>query len=340
MRYSKYRIFFLGCVFAVVSAGNVPAFAQSVNCEAALQFDSTVIEQNYLGKLSIMNVINQSNFEEAKKNYGAKIPGYFDGTFSDFSQKRSEFSQSLNIDQSVKSDTTYVQRVLSPAGAKAFAECVAKTTGEPLVAWISSGQRSPNVAVAIRNGRAGNGSVKVSFDMPGHITASTDQLELSNGSTRTVIFQSPLEKPFLVVINADDSANSASYSVPPLEMPPYVQMVSKREYQAVRGTAICGAGGFGNTAGNYSPTDGYLNALSGYRLLPETLSIVSRKVIGGPGLSGDPVFIWTNKPTGASNPTAMVGHPTQCNGNSPHTQGHTAYDFEVSSFRDVISKAQ
>lgn len=329
----------LGCFISGLVGTNV-AYAQTVNCEAALQFDTTVIEQNYLGRLAILNVVNSSNFEEAQKNYGAKIPGYFDGNFSEFSQKRAEFSQTLNVDQSIKSDSTYVQRVLSPAGAKAFADCLARTSGDPFVAWISSGQRSTSVAVSIRNGRAGNGGVKVTFDLPDYIKSFSSPFELSNGSTKTIIFQAPLDKPFLVILNAEDATTTAAYTVPPLEMAPYVQMVSKKEYATVRGVAVCGAGGHGSTAGNYAPTDVYLTAANGYRLLPDTLTITGRSVIGGPGLSRDPVFVWDKRPADTSFPTTMVGHPTQCEGNSGHTQGHTAYDFEVNSFREVVTKVQ
>lgn len=334
----------LGLLATAIAASGLlcatPAMAQNENCEAALQFDTVSLQQNYLAKLALLNVVTQSNYEEAKKNYAASVPGYFGGSFDDFSKKRSELSQSLSIDQTTQFDSTYVQRVLSPTGAKAFAECMATKNGYPLVAWISSGQRSPTVAITIRRNVPGNGKIRISVAAPDYIKVMSGEFDLTAASAKTIFLQAPLDKPFLVAINGSDATTGADYTVPPIEMPPFVQLVSRREYAAVTGTAVCGAGGHGSTAGNYAPTDVYLSAKSGYRLLPSTLRITGRRVVGGPGLSRDPVFVWQNQPSGSSEPSVMIGHPTQCDGNSGHTQGHTAYDFTLDSYREVISRVQ
>ena len=324
-------------VIGLAAFAGAPQQAWATSCEAALQFDTVSVQQNYLGKLAVLNVVTQSNYEETKQNFGASVPGYFGGSFEDFAKKRSELQQSLSIDQTVQFDSNYVQRVLSPAGAKAFSDCVAIQTGAPLVAYISSGQRSPVVAVTVRRYAPGNNKVKVSISAPDYITVNSGEFELSSGSAKTVFLQAPLDKPFIAVVNASDAANGADYTVDPLEMPPYVQIVSKRVFATVTGTAVCGAGGFGSTAANYQPTDVYMNALTGYRMLPDTLRITARRVVGGPGLSRDPIFVWERRPAGSAEPVVMVGHPTQCDGNSGHTQGHTAYDFAVDSYHDVFT---
>lgn len=314
-----------------------PSQAWATSCEAALQFDTVSLQQNYLAKLAVLNVVNQSNYEETKQNFGATVPGYFGGSFEDFAKKRSDFQQSLSIDQTVQFDSNYVQRVLSPAGAKAFSECVASQSGADLVAYVSSGQRSPVVAVTVRSYRAGTNKIKVSISAPDYIKVNSGEFELSAGSAKTVFLQAPLDKPFIVAINASDAVNGADYTVAPLEMPPYVQIVSRREFATVTGTAVCGAGGHGSTAANYQPTDVYMNAQTGYHMLPDTLRITARRVVGGPGLSHDPVFVWDRRPAGSAEPVVMVGHPTQCEGASGHTQGHTAYDFAVNSYHDVLT---
>lgn len=312
-----------------------PAWAES--CEAALQFDNVSLQQNYLAKLALLNVVNQSNYEETKRNFAASVPGYFGGSFDDFAKKRNDFQQSLSIDQTVQFDSNYVQRVLSPAGAKAFSDCMAAKSRAPLVAYISSGQRSSVVAVAVRNNAAGRNNMKVSISAPDYIKVLSGEFELSPGSAKTVFLQAPLDKPFIAVVNASDAVSGAGYTVDPLEMPPYVQIRSQREFATVTGTAVCGAGGFGSTAANYQPTDVYMNAQTGYRMLPDTLRITARKVIGGPGLSRDPIFVWEHRPAGSTEPLVMVGHPTQCDGLSGDTQGHTAYDFAVDSYHDVLT---
>jgi hypothetical protein len=317
-----------------VSIG-APSQARAESCEAALQFDTVSLQQNYLAKLALLNVVNQSNYEETKQNLGASVPGYFTGSFDDFAKKRNDFQQTLSIDQTAQFDSNYYQRVLSPTGAKAFADCMAHKTGAPLVAYIATGQRSSTVAITIRSNAPGTNKIKVSLAAPDYIKILSGDFELAAASAKTVFVQAPLDKPFLVAVNATDGSNGADYTVPPLEMPPYVQVVSNREFASVTGTAVCGAGGFGSTAANYQPTDVYMNAPTGYRMLPDTLRITARRVVGGPGLSRDPIFVWTKQPSGSAEPVVMIGHPTQCDGVSGHTQGHTAYDFAVDSYRDV-----
>ncbi len=328
---------------AIAAAGLLnaaPTMAQSENCEAALQFDTVSLQQNYLAKLALLNVVTQSNYEEAKKNYSASVPGYFGGSFDDFAKKRSELTQSLSIDQTTQFDSTYVQRVLSPTGAEAFAKCIATKNGYPLVAWIASGQRSPSVAITIRRNAPGNSKIRISVSAPDYIKVMNPEFDLTAASAKTIFVQAPLDKPFLLAINGSDAMTGADYTVPPIEMPPFVQLVSRREYAAVTGRAVCGAGGHGSTTANYSPTDVYLSAQTGYRLLPATLRITGRAVIGGPGLVRDPEFEWRSQPNGSSEPNVLIGHPKQCEGNSGHTQGHTAYDFSVDSYREVISKVK
>lgn len=314
-----------------------PSLARAESCEAALQFDTVSLQQNYLAKLALLNVVNQSNYEETKQNFGASVPGYFSGSFDDFAKKRNEFQQTLSVDQTVQFDSNYYQRVLSPAGAKAFAECMASKNGAALVAYIATGQRSSTVAITVRRNVPGNNRIKVSLAAPDYIKVLSGEFELSAGSAKTVFVQAPLDKPFLLVVNATDAGNGADYTVPPLEMPPYVQVVAQRQFATVTGTAVCGAGGHGSTSANYQPTDVYMNAQTGYRMLPDTLRITARRIVGGPGLSRDPLFLWDKRPAGSPEPVVMVGHPTQCDGMSGHTQGHTAYDFAVDSYRDVTT---
>ena len=320
----------------VLALAGAPSHASAASCEAALQFDTVSLQQNYLAKLALLNQVTQSNYEETKQNFAASVPGYFGGSFDDFAKKRNEFQQSLSIDQTVQFDSNYVQRVLSPAGAKAFSDCIAKQTGAPLVAYISSGQRSPVVAVTIRRYTPGN-TIKVSISAPDYIKVLSGEFDLTAASAKTVFLQAPLDKPFIAAVNASDAVTGASYTVDPLEMPPYVQVRSRRESATVTGTAVCGAGGHGSTAANYQPTDVYMTAQTGYRMLPDTLRITARRVVGGPGLSRDPVFVWERRPAGSTEPLVMVGHPTQCDGSSGHTQGHTAYDFAVDSYREVLT---
>lgn len=324
-------------VASVLTLAGAPSPAWAASCEAALQFDTVSLQQNYLAKLALLNQVTRSNYEETKQSFAASVPGYFTGSFDDFAEKRNEFQQSLSIDQTVQFDSNYVQRVLSPAGAKAFSDCVVAQTNPALAAYISSGQRSPIVAVTIRRNAPGNTPIKVSVSAPDYIKVLSGEFDLTAASAKTVFLQAPLDKPFIAVVNASDAVTGADYTVAPLEMPPYVQILARREFATVTGTAVCGAGGHGSTAANYHPTDVYLNAQTGYRIQPDTLRITARRVVGGPGLSRDPVFVWERRPAGSSEPVAMVGHPTQCDGASGHTQGHTAYDFAVDSYHDVLT---
>lgn len=305
-------------------------------CAAALQFDTTIVEQNYLAKLSILNVVTSSNYEESKKNYGASIPGYFGGNFDDFQKKRADITQTLALDSSISSQSNFFQRVLSPAGAKAYSDCVAAVTPAPLRAYISSGQRSEFVAVTVVSGGTGNSMIKLDIIFPDYIQRLTNPKVLTAGSSQTLLFKSPVNRPFLVIFNGEEATSGTSYSPTTIEMPAYVEYRLVNSYRELTSKGVCGAGGGGSTAGSPLRESVYFSAPSGYKLMPETL-ILSERRVTGLNNAGDPSWAWTKQPN-SDRPDTMRGDPSPCDGVSPHTQSRVEYHFNIRAVSQSITK--
>ena len=306
------------------------------SCAAALQFDTSIVEQNFLAKLSILNLVTSSNYDESKKNYGASIPGYFGGSFDDFQQKRADLSQTLALDSSVSSQSNFYQRVLSPAGAKVYSDCVHAVTREPLRAYISSGQRSEFVAITIVSGDPGNSVIKLNIIAPDYIQRLTEPKVLTSGSSQTLLFKSPLNRPFLVIINGENSVSGTSYSPATIEMPPYVEYRLVSNFQTLTSLGVCGAGGHGSTAGSPLRESAYFAAPVGYKLMPETLTLSERRVTGLNN-AGDPSWTWTKQPNN-DRPASMRGDPSACDGVSPHTQSRVEYHFSINAVTQSVTK--
>lgn len=331
---------FISCVLSIIigSFYNMAALANDgvSACSAALQFDSIIVEQNYLAKLSILNIVTSSNYEEAKKNYSASIPGYFSGTFDDFQKKRADLTQTISIDSSISSQSNFYQRVLSPAGAKAYSDCIAAVTREPLRAYISSGQRSEFVAVTVVSGGTGKSAIKLNIITPDYIQNLTVPEILSPGSSQTLLFKSPITRAFLVIINGEDTASGTSYSPTTIEMPPYIEYRSVDIYKDVTAMGVCGAGGGGNTSGSPLRQSAYFSAPPGYKLMPETLVLRERRATGLDN-AGDPSWAWIKQPDN-DRPITMRGDPSLCDGVSPHTQSRVEYHFNIRAVTQSVTK--
>jgi hypothetical protein len=315
------------------------AYGQQANCEAALQYDVTAISQNVIAKISVLNTVNSSNYEESKQKFGVSIPGYFGGSFSDFSSKRQSLVSSLSSQRATYSQSNFFQRLLSPAGAKAFSECVAQQSNALVTAWISSGQRTDYVTVTIKKNSAGSGNINFTVTAIDGVVqqgqSGTTQT-LSTNSTQTLLFKSPKSAQFLIVINATDAGSGASGSVT-VEMPPYVEYRMQRSFQSLTAIGMCGAGGNGSTAGSPMRSNANFAAPAGYALDPSSVHLVKREKPSGwqYGLARDPQFTWTRLPEDAEFPRTMVGTPGPCEGENGHTQGRVDFTWEIQAFIDT-----
>ena len=274
----KYAVMILALILASTLSMSRNAKAQVVgSCAETLQFDQTEINQNFAAKLAVLDLVNQSNYEQFKKNSAVTVLGYFDGQYSEFLEKREEFRRSFKLDASSELSTNFFQRTLSPTGVEAYAECVAAVSKLPLAAYVSSGLRSEYVGVTVISNLAGTSKLKLLVVAPDYIKKiSEDPQPLKSGSRTTMFFKAPLGKPFLVAVNGVDEVSGASYSSEPLELPPYVEYKETSSFRDYTAIGRCGAGGQGSTTGSPLRQSVYFAADVGYKLMPETLTLKSK----------------------------------------------------------------
>jgi hypothetical protein len=295
-------------------------------CAETLQFDTVVLQKNYAAQLSVLNTITRSNYEQMKTNLGGSLGDILSGNFDQFSEKRSQMQSSFSLDQQVQISENLYQRILSPEGARAYALCI--RAHDALVAWASStGITSNKVAVTVRNNLPGTGTM--TYTVAG-ATPLNQPEELSSGSEQTLIFNSPRNQEFFLVLNGKNVQSNASFSVPPIELPAYVEYQRIPEFQTVSGVGSCAAGCNGSTSGCQIHRPAILNAPMGFTLDPRSLRPGTRTSTS-PGINIDPPWTWTKSPEDA--PVTMTGQPGQCDSGSAHTQQKADYEWLIQAVR-------
>lgn len=88
-------------------------------------------------KAAFLKLVTSSNYQDARHNGNAIVPGYFDGSYSDFERKRAEFfSRELAISES--DEASALLRIdLPPNASEAWVQCL-KLHGHGLFAFISN----------------------------------------------------------------------------------------------------------------------------------------------------------------------------------------------------------
>lgn len=318
----------VGVFFAAAPLQVKPAMAQPQDCSRALQFDTSMVQRNSAMQLAILNTVNSSNYDAMKTNLSASIPEYFGGSFSQFSEKRSQLQSSFSQQQQSTISETLYTRALSPAGAQAYALCIQGR--QNFVAWVSStGIAQGRVAVTVRNNLPGNGSIE--FTVVG-ATPVNQPVPLTSGSEQTLYFNSPRSEPFFAVINGRNAQSGANLSVPAIELPAYIEYRREDpEFLPVIGTGQCAAGCQGNTSGCQAPRSVTISAPDGFTLQPDTLRQTGRTLKGGIGINIDPPWTWTRTPIDA--PLTMIGVPGMCDGADSRTQSTVEYEFTVRAMK-------
>lgn len=95
-------------------------------CDAVLATASlTKIHESLSLKLAWLRVIDESNYEKYKKDFAATIPGYFDGTYNDFAEKRKSLFTSESYDLSISSARDVLMTAVPPEAIAAWSDCIA-----------------------------------------------------------------------------------------------------------------------------------------------------------------------------------------------------------------------
>lgn len=312
------------------------SFAQAINCENALKFDTTAFNSDFATRYSVLQRVNSSNYEEAKSSWGISVPEYFSGNFDQFSKKREKLQTLYQSSGSTELSQSYFQHALSTAGAEAYAECVRRVTNKPVSVWISNKNSADNVAITVKSGLTGNTNLKITVDGATPINAPKD---LTSGSQQILIFQKDPKKSFLIAVTATNPQSGAVDSG-------FVELPATRTFRIKKVEAIaagqpelmCAAGGGGSTAGSQAKQDTRITAPSGYSLDKTSIKEISRRT-AGPGLASFRVN-WTEQLRDDGSTANLQGQPVNCEGNSGHTQGHVFVRYEAIAFKEQLEEVK
>lgn len=107
-------------------------------CEKLVQFDTEALSTNIATLYSALQFVNAENYEQMKEESQATVPGYFDGTYDQFKQRRNKITSLFHQAGFASLQQDYYRHALSPAGAEAYARCIAEQSNKPLSVWIGA----------------------------------------------------------------------------------------------------------------------------------------------------------------------------------------------------------
>jgi len=286
-----------------------------MSCENLLQFDVTSISSDYASQFAALRVVSQQNYEQMKHKLAASVPGYFDGDYQSFSLKRSKLNQLFAETGSTEIHRSYFTRSLSPEGARAYAECIARSSEKPVAAWVEAATDS-HIVIGLKTAVTGDADVSYTTVGPTPINGATGTLK--GGGQAALMFTYNPAMDFVVAFNATIAQTGGQHMVV-VELPKRRRFERRTRHAEVAGFAVAGAGGHGNTAANPMWEDLDLVAPAGHYFLPETRRVVRTEVVGGPGLSQYQIE-WRETKDAEGQVVKLTAHPVGMNGGS-NTQG-------------------
>jgi len=124
------------------------ALAQVRDCNIEA-FKAMRIEDSSLAvMLAQLKLINESNYEEAKKSASAIIPEYFAGDFKSFAAKRASTYQETHFNYSVDESKHLVTSGVDDNGLAAYKSCI--QSGSPLTAVVTKSPSQQIVSLRVR----------------------------------------------------------------------------------------------------------------------------------------------------------------------------------------------
>lgn len=95
-------------------------------CDAVLATASvTKIHESLSLKLAWLRVVDESNYEKYKRDFAASVPGYFDGNYNQFAEKRNKLFISENYDLTISSARDVLMTFVSAEAIAAWSDCIA-----------------------------------------------------------------------------------------------------------------------------------------------------------------------------------------------------------------------
>ncbi|QJE02835.1 hypothetical protein HH212_24845 [Massilia forsythiae] len=282
-------------------------------CEDLIQFDIESVTTNIVNEYSMLQFINQQNYDEIKRKYSVNFPEYFSGNYDDFKLARNELTRLfIAAGYSSQQGSSY-RRTLSASSAEAYGRCLAENSHKPLSAWVSKSTDN-KIAINVRNGL----NEDIDIQVVGATPLNPINL-LHSAGTQMFMFDYDASNDFMVGFNGISRHNKTTDTA-------LIQLDKVRHFEVrttrkeLTATFTCGAGCHGNREGCRIWTDAVFIADQDYYLLYETRKVVRTEVIGGPGLMNYELQ-WITDPDAGKKPRRYIAHPCNMNGNSVDTQG-------------------
>lgn len=316
-------------------------------CDKLVQFDTVAMSSSMATLYSALQFINQENYASVKTGAAANVPGYFDGSYDQFKTQRNKLSSLFQSSGFTSLSSDYYRHSLSPAGAEAYARCVAEQSGLPISAWIAQ-RTDDRLILSVRAGIVGttvnfeivgaqpqSGGKKVTLP-PGADPDTRDNYELNGGGSTGFIFEHDKRKSFLIVINATVKELKGAQSSTTVYLPAVREFEIRKEVRAITGTCMVAAGCQGNTSLCRLTSICTLMAPDGFHLDPASLQKVSEIMVGPYGVNQYRVG-WANAEVGGVI-RSMIGtpDPSSIDGANGDTQGRLDITYTVNAIREYI----
>ena len=282
---------------------NANLLFQNDSCERLIQFDTVTSSEEYASIYTTLEMIDESNYENAKKNLGVKLPEFLSGNYSEFSEKRSQLRKMMDHSNTTFSKSNYYHHVLSAAGAQLYADCIAKNSGRPISAWIEA-KMDTIIIIGIKNGMPGNSNIE--FELSGAIPSTPlKDNSLSSGSIKHLIFTYDKKTDFALIVSGNIKAIGSIQSTV-IVVPKVVKIVKKNERRKLTGKIKCGAGCQSKNSGCQEVRDFVFTADPDFYLLDSTLQKGAETIVGGPGVRNYSIEI---KKEGTGSSLMMASSP-------------------------------
>jgi hypothetical protein len=303
-------------------------------CSSALQFDTQTLSRNLSSRISFFEYVNKDNYEELKKNYGASVPGYFDGSFEEFQTKREKLTTLIARSQIHTLHENYFQHTLSPAGAQAYAECLALKSQNIISAWVDK-IGADVITIKVKTGVLGDEKVT-------YVVSQADPneapVELGAGSMQTLSFWYNPRAGITININAKAKLSGGSQGVS-LLIPGVRKLEQKTERKELTTYVEAGAGCQGNSAGCMISLDSAFVADAGWRLVPETLVETRRERVWPLGGALYAMRLEQEVTMNSDGEAVRIDvRPRGQNATDPHTQCNWRIYLSCQQERDFIAE--
>lgn len=205
----NYHIVF--ALTAFLLAGSNQLHSQQDACRDILLAKTIEVTKNTtISKLAWMRLIDQSNYSEHKESASAFVPGYFNGSYDSFSQKRQTLFLQENYDQSIFEAEQELRIFLRSDAIEGWKTCMS-SKNDPFKTWIEViDEKSGIVAIMWTPPPGLQGALDVTFFING-AKENIEITELNVGTTRLLLTRKSNNSVIKGVINGVIN-NAGSYS--------------------------------------------------------------------------------------------------------------------------------